>query len=262
MTIFIYKLLLGFIVSSFIGSFSYITHLLTKSGVLAVILIGTLICGFGPWISWLLIVLFFASSGCIQLVKKLVHQTNESSITEKNNTRDAWQVLANSFPSLVCLILFFFTQNELFLIAFVSGIAGATADTWASEIGILSKKPPRSIITLNVLEPGLSGGVSLLGSISSFFGSFLIAGVFALVYPFYFVIPFICGVIGSLVDSFLGATIQVKYRCLVCGTITEKTIHHQQSTQKISGFSWLANDWVNFLSGVFTVLLSIIFWFI
>lgn len=262
MTIFIYKLLLGFIGSSLIGSFSYIIHLLTKSGILAVILIGTLICGFGPWISWVLIILFFASSGCIHLVKKRFNQKKENSIAEKNDTRDAWQVLANSFPSLVCIILFFFTQKDLFLIAFVSGIAGATADTWASEIGILSKKPPRSIATLNALEPGLSGGVSLLGSISSFFGSFLIAGVFALVYPFYFIIPFICGVLGCLVDSLLGATIQVKYRCLVCGKVTEKITHHQQPTQKISGISWLTNDWVNFLTGIITVILSISLYYV
>lgn len=47
MTILVYKLLLGFITGNIIGLFSYITHLLTKSGALAVILMATVVCGFG-----------------------------------------------------------------------------------------------------------------------------------------------------------------------------------------------------------------------
>ncbi|WP_207695639.1 hypothetical protein DOK67_0001670 [Enterococcus sp. DIV0212c] len=266
MTILLYKLLLGFIVGSLIGVFSLITHLLTKSGALAVIFIATLVCGFGCWPTWGLMILFFCSSGCIHIAKNKFFVAKTESIAEKGHTRDAWQVLANSLPAVISLVLFYYTDHQLFLIGYVSGIAGATADTWGSEIGILSKQVPRSITSFKPIEPGLSGGVSVLGSVASLCGSLLISIVFWLIYGWYHVtllptnfiimVPFICGVINSLVDSLLGATLQVKYRCTICGKITEKKYHHLQYTKQINGIFWLTNDWVNFFSGCLTVLLS------
>ncbi|MBO0472998.1 DUF92 domain-containing protein [Enterococcus ureasiticus] len=266
MTILFYKLLLGFIVGSIIGLFSYIARLLTTSGVLALIFVATVVCGFGSWRTRGLLILFFASSGCIHLSKKRINVTKTKSLVQKDHTRDAWQVLANSLPAIISLILFYYTENQLFLIGYVSGIAGATADTWGSEIGILSKKSPRSILSFKQIEPGLSGGVSMLGSIASFFGSLLISFSFWLVYNWhpifqlpsslFVIVPLICGVFDSLVDSLLGATLQTKYRCPICGQITEQTQHHLQQTKQISGISWMTNDWVNFFSSCLTVLLS------
>lgn len=266
MTILFYKLLLGFITGCLIGTFSYIINLLTKSGALATIIIATIVCGFGTWPTLGLLILFFASSGFIQLAKKTMNVTKAESIVEKGHTRDAWQVLANSLPAISSLVFFYYTENQLFLIGYVSGIAGATADTWGSEIGILSKNVPRSIVSFKPIEPGLSGGVSALGSIDSFFGSLLIVITFWLLYSRYhtfqfstsllIIVPLICGLVTSIVDSLLGATLQVKYRCTSCGQLTEQKQHHLQLTKQVSGISWLSNDWVNFFSGCLTVLLS------
>jgi len=266
MTILIYKLLLGFIGGSLIGMLSYIMELLTKSGVIAVVIIAMFVCGFGSWQTWGLLILFFGSSACIHLAKKILKVSNIESITEKKHTRDAWQVFANSFPAVISLVLFYYTKNQLFMVGYVSGIAGATADTWGSEIGMLSNKLPRSIVSFKSVEAGLSGGVSVLGSLASFFGSLLISITVWLLYGWHhlyqyplsllIMVPLICGLINSLVDSLLGATLQVKYRCLICGQLTEQKQHHLQQTKQISGISWLSNDWVNFLSGSLTVLLS------
>lgn len=266
MTVLFYKLFLGFITGTLIGVFSYITDLLSKSGVIAVIFVATVVCGYGPWPTWSLLILFFASSGSIHLVKKAVSTTKTESIVEKGHTRDAWQVLANSLPAIMSLVLFYYTKNQLFLIGYVSGIAGATADTWGSEIGILSKRMPRSIVSFKQIESGLSGGVSTLGSFASFFGSLLISFSFWLIYSsfqvvqlptsLFIIVPFICGIVASFVDSLLGATLQVKYRCLICGQITEQKQHHLQHTRQINGISWITNDWVNFFSGCLAVLLS------
>ncbi|MBM7689351.1 hypothetical protein BCR24_11335 [Enterococcus ureilyticus] len=266
MTILLYKLLIGMIVGSFIGIFSYITHLLTKSGTLAMIFVAIIVCGFGSWPVWELLILFFASSGFIHLIKKGMKRGSDSSVTEKGHTRDACQVLANSLPAIISLILFYYTDIELFLIGYVSGIAGATSDTWASEIGILSKEAPYSILSFKPITPGLSGGISLLGTISSLLGSLLIATAFWLNSGSYedfqlsplllFSLPLFCGFLDSLIDSLLGIIFQVKYRCPICGSITEQQQHHHQSTLKISGISWVTNDWVNFFSGSLTVLFS------
>lgn len=262
MTILLYKLLLGFGAGSLIGFFSYLLHLLTKSGLFAVIIVGTLICGFGSWLTWGLILLFFFSSGCIHLGKKLLHLTKIDKVSEKNHTRDAWQVLANSIPAICSLLLFYWSNNQLFLVGYVSGLAGATADTWASEIGLLSKTAPRKIGSFHPIQAGLSGGVSWIGTMASILGSLLIVSVFGFFYhtqlssSFWLIVPFLCGIFNSLIDSVLGATLQVTYRCSVCGQLTEKRHHHRQPTNQISGLSWLTNDGVNFISGVLTISLS------
>lgn len=265
MTILLYKLLLGFIVGSAISIFSYITYFVTRSGALALVFVATLVCGFGPWPTWGLLVLFFASSGCIHLAKKMTNRAKIEDIAAKGPTRDAWQVFANSLPAIISLVLYYYTKKPLFLIGYVSAIAGATADTFGSEIGILSKKAPRSIISFKPIESGLSGGISLLGSVASFLGSLLISLTFWLfswprvaLLPMSLVIsvPLICGILNSIMDSVLGATLQVKYRCRICGRLTEQQYHHLQQTKHIHGISWLSNDWVNFFSNCFTVLLS------
>ncbi|MFD2308338.1 DUF92 domain-containing protein [Enterococcus termitis] len=263
MTILVYQLLLGFFVSSIISFFSYIYHLLTKSGSLAVITVGTVVCAFGSWQTWVLLILLFGSSGLISILKKPIAISNEETLIAKDQQRDGWQILANGLPAIVSLILFYFTENQLFLIGYVSAIAGATADTWASEIGIVSRHTPRSILSFKPIAPGLSGGISSLGTFASLVGSGLIAGAFWLLSSLsitqtvlFFWIPLICGFANSLIDSILGAAFQVKYRCSICGQITERTEHHQLPTLKLSGLSWLTNDWVNFISGCLTVLLS------
>ncbi|WP_430603308.1 hypothetical protein IGJ02_000694 [Enterococcus sp. DIV0724b] len=266
MTIFLYKLLLGFIVGSLIATFSYTTNLLTKSGAFAVIFIAGVVCGFGPWFTWLLLILFFGSSGCVHLAKKVMKIAKIDSIAEKGHTRDAWQVLANSLPAIISLVLFYYTENQLFMIGYVSAIAGATADTLGSEIGILSTHVPHSIITLKPIEPGLSGGISILGSVASIFGSLLISFAFWLFFGWnhfsqlptsvMIIVPCICGIVNSIVDSLLGATLQAKYRCVICEQLTEQKKHHLQPSKLVNGISWLSNDWVNFFSGCLTILLS------
>jgi uncharacterized protein (TIGR00297 family) len=263
MTILVYKFILGGLVGSTIGFFSLVKRMLSKSGAVAAGLLGALVCGYGPWSTWLVLLLFFGSSGAIHLLTRKLNSSFATSITEKGHTRDAFQVAANSLPALLCLMLFYYTQQELFLIGYVSCIAGATADTWASEIGTLSKQSPRSIFTFKQVPPGISGGISLLGLGATLAGSLLIAGFFWLTtaafssssYQILF-IPFLCGCITSVVDSLLGAAFQVKYRCKICGALTEKRVHHQEPTIHNAGISWLTNDWVNFFSGVITILFS------
>jgi uncharacterized membrane protein len=62
-----------------------------------------------------------------------------------------------------------------------------------------------------------------------------------------FLIITISGMIGSLVDMILGATMQSVYYCPICEKETEQhPLHHCGAlTNPKRGLSWLNNDWVN-----------------
>lgn len=263
-----YQILLGLLASLAVAVLAYLAGLLTTSGAVASILIGTVIIATGPWYSIFLLGAFFVSSGIIHLLKKSLGKTVQDSIAEKGARRDALQVLANSLPALISLAAYVLSGEMLFLIGYAGALSGTTSDTWASEIGILSQRQPRLLTTLRPVTTGESGGISLLGTCASLAGSLFSSLLFYIFYsidngfqlaPVYFLlIPIIAGILDSLMDSLLGATVQVGYQCIVCGKLTEKRVHHEQSTQHIKGVSFINNDTVNFLSGLFAVGASLL----
>jgi uncharacterized membrane protein len=66
----------------------------------------------------------------------------------------------------------------------------------------------------------------------------------------------VAGAAGSMIDSFLGATMQAQYRCTQCGQYTEKTLHCDTATRQISGRRWMNNDAVNLLSTTLAVAMA------
>ncbi len=59
------------------------------------------------------------------------------------------------------------------------------------------------------------------------------------------------GLSGSLLDSYLGATVQAMYYCPHCHKETERRVHScGTATQLLRGLPWLDNDGVNFLTTV------------
>jgi len=190
----------------------------------------------------------------------------------KGHRRDAAQVLANGGIAGLCVLLWQIFPGALWpWLAFAGALAAANADTWATELGVLSKTPPRSIRTGRVVEPGDSGGVSRMGLLAATGGSLLIAGLAVLPWPgipskpdlvalgLVILLITLAGLGGSLVDSLLGATAQVIYTCPKCGKETEKHPLHSCGTTTVykRGWGWMNNDAVNAfctLSGVIIVL--------
>lgn len=261
----LFDVAIGFLGSVLIAGFSIKKGLLTAWGAILSVITGTLYGLFGSWRLWTLLILFFLSANLISRVRDSYSPADGKA--KKEGPRNAYQVLCNSIPALFCGALFFFTDNRLYLVIACGAIAAATADTWASEIGILSRRLPVSILTGRPMGKGLSGGVSVLGLFSTLLGSAFIALTALLLYGqallfretqwSAFLLIAVCGVFGSLIDSFLGATVQAKYRCADTDLIVEKRLPDVRCAL-VSGIAWVNNDLVNVASGLIACLLCIL----
>lgn len=122
-------------------------------------------------------------------------------------SRKAINVIANGAVPVVISILSF--KHDLSM-PYAVAIAVATADTLASEIGVLSDRA-YMITNMKRVQPGVNGGVSLLGELTALAGSVFIAilAYFLLhISPLNAIIVIILGMVGCNIDSLLGATFQ------------------------------------------------------
>jgi uncharacterized protein (TIGR00297 family) len=242
-----------------------VAKLLTLSGSVSAFVIGFLTFRFTGIGGWILLMLFFITANILsKLSRSIAKNTVLSGIQKKGGTRDWAQVLANGGLAGVAALFYGLSGEILALVMFGSAIAASTADTWAGEAGILSKRPPVSMRTFQIVPKGMSGGVTWLGTLSSLVGSAMIAIAWYATFAHYgdhtwlFLasIVAISGAIGSLADSFLGATVQGHYYDPKRKQITE---HEQRDGVKFElcrGVRWIDNDVVNFLSNAVAVLVA------
>ena len=179
----------------------------------------------------------------------------------KGSRRDWQQVAANGGLASLSSGHYFAVNDRIWLLAFCICNGAANSDTWASEIGSMSKAKPFFIKTFKRVERGTSGAVSLIGTAAALLGAFVIA--IASYYLFdlstvEFLFILILGFGGNIVDTLLGAFVQAGYRCQSCRMDTEKTFHCNQKTKLVKGVSFFNNDMVNFLSGLSAMLLGLL----
>jgi uncharacterized protein (TIGR00297 family) len=195
----------------------------------------------------------------------------------KGHQRDLGQTLANGGAGALLAVAYAVWDEPAVFAAFLGAVATVNADTWATELGVLDPSPPRLITNGQVVEVGTSGGVSRLGLLASAAGALIIgmaALVFSMVetstngpdhgwhYGWLVLAALAGGLIGSLADSVLGASVQAIYSCPRCAKETEKRIHGcGAGTEHLRGWRWLNNDAVNFLSSLVGALAAIgLFW--
>lgn len=236
----------------------YSFRFLTISGSIAAASVGILTM-LGLHIQGLFLLgVFFVTSSCWSKYKRLQKNKVEERHA-KGSQRDWQQVVANGGGAAVASLLYYFSSEPVWIYMFSIVIASSNSDTWASEIGTLSKKAPISIRTLSIVEKGTSGAISILGTFAGISGALLIAllafFLFDLSYELAF-FSFVFGLLGNIVDTILGAYFQASYQCTQCHMETEKTIHCGHKTKKTRGFSFLNNDLVNFLSSFIAALVG------
>eukprot|EP00897_Mesotaenium_endlicherianum_P007889 jgi/Mesen1/7128/ME000369S06442 len=262
---------------------------LSSSGAVAAFVVGaaTLTCGlrFGATL-----IAFYMSSSKLTKYKAAEKRAIEDDFKE-GGQRTWCQVLANSFTATLIAISFCYTTgwrdfcfdaqrskwNTALLGAFLGHYACCAGDTWASELGILSKASPVLITTFRAVPRGTNGGVSALGLAASTAGGafvglvFYLAGLIttkgctsdggggsdvaaagaALAQLWAVPLATAAGLLGSLVDSLLGATLQYSGFCSEHKKVVSK---RGALVKHITGLDLLSNDAVNFISALVTAV--------
>ncbi len=281
----ILRLLLGFNLAIIIAALAYTFGALTLAGAVAASVLGFIVFGLGG-LDWAIVMLlfFFSSSILSRVAKKRKAQLEEK--FSKGARRDAWQVLANGgIAGAMVLAHAFFPASPWPWVGFSASLAAANADTWATELGVLGPSLPRLITTGKPVERGTSGGLSLAGTLAGMAGALLVGLAAAFLFPGSAVINLtgvpnqepvfsltaarmflfaLAGIIGSLVDSLLGATVQAIFVCPDCKKETERYPYHScgAPTLRVRGLPWLTNDWVNLACTLSGAILALVIFFV
>lgn len=246
---------ISFVLGAMIAFVSYRLKFLDVSGSLTTFILAIFILGLGGWKWTIPILSFFILSSILSKISDKLKKENFEEVNQKGGIRDKFQVLANGGLSLFfCLLNYSLPEYKFWYSLYILSLAVATSDTWATEIGTLLTKKVRLITNFKLVDRGISGGISVSGTIGGMVGGLIIVflgSLFDSEVQNYFILLLFFSLIGNLVDSFLGATIQVKYICQKCGKITEKKEHCGINTSYYAGVSYVNNDLVNFLSPLF-----------
>ncbi|EPQ53185.1 hypothetical protein GLOTRDRAFT_117242 [Gloeophyllum trabeum ATCC 11539] len=161
--------------------------------------------------------------------------------------------------------------SRALVFAALGHFACCLGDTLASELGILSKTPPILITTLKPVPPGTNGGISGVGTLASLAGGIAMGATLAACLA---IENSVCradawavsaqavawggfaGLFGSLIDSLLGATVQMtKYSATSKRILTDESAPPKDAEIKVvSGLNILTNNQVNLLSSVVTAV--------
>ena len=266
-------IVIGAVLAGVVAALAFRAGTLTRGGAIAAFVVGTLTYATGTIGFTLVLIAFFLPA----IILSRIGKTRKRELVDigKQGARDALQVLANGGVATLCAVIWAYTMDPRWAIAFAGAYAAATADTWGTEIGTLARGTPRSILTLRPIAAGLSGGVTLLGTLAEVAGAmWLGAAAFVgilLAYlfsshdfgfswrnqaPAAYALPIallvavpLGGIAGALLDSVLGATLQELRVCERCRRRCETDPHACGApTRRVRGIPGVSNDVVNLLA--------------
>lgn len=229
--------------------------LLTGNGTIAAIVTGIILYSCGG-IPHLIPLLFFFLSG--SFLSRLLPSKFRSD-SKSGKARDAVQVLANGGVYTTISLIHYFYPHPFLPVLMAIALSTATSDTWASDIGLGIPSTTINIRNFRPISPGVSGGISLTGTLGGLAGAISIAILHCYITnefnPHHFIFITAAGVAGMFTDSLLGSVLQAKYynpQTKQWSDIPDD--HHLYQ----SGFKSISNDHINFYSQIIICLLALI----
>ena len=180
-------------------------------------------------------------------------------IEEKHGrARDAMQVICNGGIFALSAAMF---DPVTATFAMAVSISISMCDTWASEIGIGFRKATIDLRNFKRITPGLSGGISLPGTLGGAIGAAIMAGCSVMLIKTtdnwrLFVVIAAAGFAGMIADGLIGAWFQRRYR----GNDHRLSDVPDLRSEKVSGLSWMDNDLVNLLSNALITFAAVALW--
>ncbi|MFX1565488.1 MAG: DUF92 domain-containing protein [Promethearchaeota archaeon] len=295
---------LAILILALIAVLAYKKRIVTKSGLIAAFVVGLIVWLLTSW-AWFFIMLSFFLITALFTHFKYQRKRLLDAAQDKHGARAWSNVVANGLLPMGFVIFGFilvvlgggqdafgrtdvgigpyflpFPVVGVTFAAFLGALATHTADTLATEIGLLNPSPPRLITKpWKSVPAGTSGGISIMGYLATLLGS-LIIGITAAVLaaPFWVsslgfalmpeivnfapvtivLVALAGGFVGCTIDSLFGATIQGMWQCRVCGKHTEKKTHCGESGEFLRGTRFFDNNMVNLISGLIGAFVAII----
>ncbi|KAJ9081657.1 hypothetical protein DSO57_1012326 [Entomophthora muscae] len=265
---------------------------LSNSGAIGAIFVGFTTFLNPQLLTTIVLITFFISGSIITKFKAQEKKKLEVDYKE-GGQRNIIQVLCNGLTGSVMSLAYQLfisgrtqTSSELcladggwtsfFIFGFIGHYACCCADTWASELGILNYDWPYLITTFEQVPPGTNGAISLVGTLASLMGGQVVGLVAALSlrqqHPEcgfrlgIMGLGMLTGLVGSMIDSLLGATVQATYYQTSTMKIVPKESRCKNSKQSekeelpdvklIAGYDFMDNNMVNLTSSLATSLLA------
>lgn len=158
------QFLAALLVTAAFAALAYALGMISRSGALGGLLVGTTIyASLGP--RGFAVLALFVIGGSLLTRFGYGSKQHTGTAQEHGGRRSARNALANCAVATFCAILAA-TGSEPFTAAFVASLGAAFADTAESEIGQLFSRTPRLITTLQKVPPGTDGAVSLPGTLA------------------------------------------------------------------------------------------------
>lgn len=217
------------VITSLFGVLGFLSRGVTLSGAIAGTVAAFLIYVSLGLYGFLTLFLVFAITW---LTTRIGHSNKQKlGLAEDRQGRKAGQVLANLATATIFSVLSSrFGQTMIY--AAIAALAEAAADTASSEVGEACSRRAWLITSFKPVAPGSNGGVSLPGTVAAIIAALIVC---ATAYLFHLVpsllVLVVAGVLGTGVDSWLGATIERQ--------------------------GWIGNNGVNFISTVAAALIAI-----
>jgi uncharacterized membrane protein len=299
----LFNIAIAVLVLGLIAVLAYKKRIVTKSGLVAAFVVGIVVWLLTSW-AWFFIMLSFFLITALFTHFKYKKKRSLGAAQEKSGARAWSNVVANGLLPMGFVIFGFilivlgggqdaygrtdvgfglyfipFPVVAVTFAAFLGALATHTADTLATEIGLLNPSPPRLITKpWKAVPAGTSGGVSVLGLVATLMGC-LIIGISAAILaapiwvslfgvalmpeivnfaPVTIVLVALAGgFVGCTIDSLFGATIQGMWLCQVCGKHTEKKAHCGELAEFLRGNRYFDNNMVNLISGLLGAFVAV-----